>query len=322
MKTTEFIVYKDAVIDYLREFVKELQKNYYNIEETLKKLDKHQQDKVLSKVLAYERSIPRIDVKISDEALYEIIKGKWNHFKEWFLGTDAGESEAVKLFEITNEIIRKITRFASQIAESRNSAANRKEEYKKLCEMFLSCKDMDEAHQLSALTFGIFNTRHIKSGMVRKTESVNSGVFDEEPIAIEIKPRVRNYREKSSRNAIQDKSQKKQQLLQKYIKQREQEQEVMDSYIDNQRIHFSQLPRIPSHVRVTLLKWIGKATVSAEKTGKTEDGRTFRLIEPVNEERCVLQSEDGDLQMPAYVIEFDEHVLGKEQKDERIGVTA
>ena len=63
---------------------------------------------------------------------------------------------------ITNEIIRKITRFAAQIAESRNSAANRKEEYKKLCEMFLKCETIDEAHKLSALAFGIFNMKHIK----------------------------------------------------------------------------------------------------------------------------------------------------------------
>ncbi|MBZ4646088.1 MAG: hypothetical protein JG777_1577 [Clostridia bacterium] len=304
MKTREFIAYKDAIIEYLREFVKELQKTSYTIEEMLKNLQDDTVKKVLSKVLEYEKSIPRIDMEIPQDDLYENIQGRWINFRNWFLGTGTSESEVVKLFEITNEIIRKITRFASQIVESRNSAANRKEEYKKLCEMFLACKDMDEAHKLSSLAFGIFNTRHIKGDITRQTDSINSGVFDEEPFVIEVKPRVRNYREKSSRNPIVDKTERKQKLLEQYIWTREKEQEVMASYIDQSHIEFSKLPKIQSHVRTTLLKWVGKAIASPYHTAKTEDGRIFKLILPKKGERCILQCEDGNLEMPAYIIEF------------------
>lgn len=304
MKTKEFIAYKDAVIDYLREFVKGLQRNFYMIEEALKKLEDDQVKVVLDKVFEHEKSIPRLDVEVSHQEMYESIVGRWHNFKDWFLGTEATLSEAVKLFEITNEIIRKLTRFASQIVESHNSAANRKEEYKKLCEMFLNCETKEQAHQLSALAFGIFSTRHIKANITRETESINSTVFEERPLEVEIKPRVRRYREKSSRSPIVDKTQEKEKVLANYIKQREQEREIMESYIQNNTIRFAHLPVIPSHVRVTLLKWIGKAVAHKDKIGKTEEGKKFVLQMPQNGEQCVLKCEDGNLHMPAYKLVF------------------
>ncbi len=304
MRTSEFIAYKDAVIEYLREFVKELQKNFYIIEKNLKNLKKTTVKKLLTKALEYEKSIPRLENEVTSEQLQENIEGRWDNFRDWFLGGEYTESEAVKLFEITNEIIRKITRFASQIIENRNSAANRKEEYKKLCEMFLTCQDIEEAHKLSSLTFGIFRTRHIKANINRETDSINSGIFDETPVELKIKPRVRYYREKSRRTPIKDKSKRKKQLLKKYISERKQEKEVMDSYINNDIIELSKLPVIPSHVRITLLKWIGKATSAPDNTGKTEDGKEFKLIKPIYGKRCTLKCEDGNLQMPAYKIKF------------------
>lgn len=304
MRTREFIAYKDAVIGYLREFVKELQKNFYIIEKTTKNLNDSQVEKVLKKALEFEKSIPRLENEVTDQQLEDNIVGRWNNFRDWFLGNEETESEAVKLFEITNEIIRKITRFASQIIENRNSAANRKEEYRQLCELFLDCKDMDEASKLSSLSFGIFRSRHIKANINRETDSINSGIYDESAVELKIKPRVRHYQEKRKRIPIEDKSKKKKKLLKTYIRERKQEQEVIDSYIQNNIIDFSELPLIPSHVRRTLLKWIGKATATHDNFAKTEVGREFKLIKPVNGQRCLLRCEDGNLSMPAYRIVF------------------
>lgn len=314
MRTQEFIAYKDAVIDYLREFVKELQKNYYLIEDTLKNLSDWQVKKVLAKVYEYQQSIPRLDNEVTPQQLQENIEGRWQNFRNWFLGDAHSESEAVKLLEITNEIIRKITRFAAQIIESRNSAANRKEEYKKLCAMFLACQDLDEAHKLSSLAFGLFHTRHLKGNILRETDSINSGVFAEAAAQVVIKPRVRTYREKSKPTAIEDKSERKKKLLAQYIEKRQKEREVMSRYIEGGMIDLARLPRIPAHVRLTLLKWIGEAT-AANNIGKTEEGRRFRLLLPTNGERILLHCEDGNLEMPAYKIVFQD-LEEKESKEE------
>lgn len=310
MKTREFLVFKDKFIDYLRDFIKGLQYNSNAIEYILKHLEDSTVEKVLGKVFIYEKSIPRIDLEISEDAIRDNIYGRWENLKGWFLGSGGMESEASKLLNITNEIIRKITRFAAQIAESRNSAANRKEEYKKLCEMFLKCENMEEAHKLSSLVFGIFNMKHLKGETDRRTESINSGIFDEEPHIQRVKPRIRTYREKAARSPIGNNEKRKSEMLHKIIKQREEERKVMDSYIVDGVIDFAKLPKIESHVRLTLLRWLSKGINSADKKGKTEDGRVYKVESPRDkDDKCILISEDGTLEMPAYIIRF-ERVIG------------
>lgn len=304
MKTREFIAYKDSIIQYLREFVKGLQKNAPTIEQYIKNAPENVVNEILTKAYENEKSIPRLDNQITDSELKDNIYGRWKSFRDWFLGSEGRESEVIKLLELTNEIIRRITRYASQIAESRSSAANRKEEYKKLCEMFLSCENIDEAHKLSSMAFGIFNTKHIKGGFIRKTESINSGVYDEEPAEIEIKPRIRAYGEKSARSAIEDKTELKKRQKEEYIKRLEEERIVIEKYIEGGMIEISKLPIIEPHVRITLLKWIGKASGSPEKKVKTEDGRIVLLIPPADNKRCLLKCEDGVLEMPDYKLKF------------------
>ena len=306
MKTKEFLVFKDKFIDYLRDFIKGLQYNSNAIEHILNQISEDTVEMVLNKVLAYEKSIPRIDTEISDDIIKDNIYGRWKNLKEWFLGSQGLESEASKLLNITNEIIRKITRFAAQIAESRNSAANRKEEYKKLCEMFLNCETLDDAHKLSSLAFGIFNMKHIKGEIIRKTESINSGIFEEPPYVESIKPRIRAYREKSVRNPIMNNEQRKNKMLHKIIKIREEEKKIIDNYIIENVIDFSKLPEIEPHVRLTLLRWLSKGMNSPDKRGKTEDGRIYRVESPRSSgDKCKLLCADGTFEMPAYIIRFE-----------------
>ncbi len=304
MKTREFLIFKDLFIDYLRDFIKALQQNSYAIESILRDLDLQKEEIVLNKVLEYNKSIPRVDTEVSFEDIKENIDGRWLNLKNWFLGDGENESEVSKLFDITNEIIRKITRFAFQIVETRNSAANRKEEYKKLCEMFLNCRDIDEAHRLSSLSFGIFNTKHIKGNVIRSSESINKGVYEEKPYIVTIKPRVRSYREKRDRSFIPDNNEKKELMLNQIIKEREYERNIIDNYIVNGEIDFAKLPKIESHTRVTLLRWLTKGISSSNWTSKTEDGRIYKIVLSKENDECILDCEDGKLQMPAYKIVF------------------
>ena len=83
-----------------------------------------------------------------------------------------------------------------------NSGSNRREEYYKLAVMFSKCRDINEAHRLSASVFGIEKPLHLKGIAGRKTESINSGVFEETPHIVTVMPRVRTYREKAKRLSL------------------------------------------------------------------------------------------------------------------------
>lgn len=67
-----------------------------------------------------------------------------------FVGQD-GINEMTRLHNITNKIIRKMTRYAMQIVEMNNRGSNRKEQYEYLIDIFSKCKDINEAHYLSVI---------------------------------------------------------------------------------------------------------------------------------------------------------------------------
>ena len=251
MKTTEFLVFKDRLIEYLRSFVRSLQ--------------------------------------------------------EWFTGTDGKDSEAAKVFDTTNEIIRKITRYAARISEMSNAGANRREEYHKVAVMFSKCKNIFEAHRLAAVVFGIEKPLHLKGLPWRQTESINSGVFEEEPYIVTVTPRIRTYKEKAKRSGIVDRSKEKEEMWLATIQRLEEERRLLKSYIQDNRLEFAKLPEIEPHVRDVFLTWLSKALENKSLQGKTEDGQVYRVEKSDTEEICILKSSDGNLQMPAYVIVFEKN---------------
>lgn len=306
MKTTEFLVFKERLIEYLRNFVKSLQTNVASIEQSLKNLDREILKQLLEEIIQYELSIPRIDVEVREDMITDKIAGRWKSLEEWFSGTEGKESEAAKVFDTTNEIIRKITRYAARISEMSNSGANRREEYHKVALMFSKCKDIYEAHRLAASVFGIEKPLHLKGIPGRQTESINSGVFEEEPHVVTVTPRVRTYKEKAKRSGIIDRSKEKEEMRLATIKRLEEERRLLKSYIRENRLEFAALPEIEPYVRDVFLTWLSKALENKSLQGKTEDGQVYHVEQPEAEESCILKSLDGNLTMPAYTIVFEE----------------
>lgn len=306
MKTKEFLVFKDHLIEYLRNFVRSLQMNVSSIEQCLKEMDRGQLAGILTEVVQYELAIPRIDTEITEEMITDKINGRWDSLEEWFVGVDGRESEALKVFDTTNEIIRKITRYASRISERSNGGANRREEYRKLAVMFSKCRDIYEAHRLAASVFGIEKPLHLKGIPGRQTESINSGVFEEEPYVVTVTPRIRTYREKAMRSGIVDRSREKEEMRLAAIRRMEEERKLLKGYIRDGRLSFAGLPEIEPHVRDVFLSWLSKALENKELRGKTEDGQIYHLEQENPGETCILKSPDGNLEMPAYTIVFEE----------------
>lgn len=75
MKTREFLLFKDRLIDYLRSFVKSLQMNVTMIEQYLKQADGAVIEEILNLVAVHELSIPRLDMEIDENRLRENIDG-------------------------------------------------------------------------------------------------------------------------------------------------------------------------------------------------------------------------------------------------------
>ena len=306
MHTSQFLVFKDRLVEYLRSFIKGLQRNVGVIEEDLRTLSEDVKQAVFEKVIQYELSIPRMDVEVSRELIEEKTRGRYQSIYDWFVASNGGENEAGKLFDATNEIIRRITRYAAQLSEKNAFGANRREEYRKVAELFLTCSDVQQAHRMSAMVFGMERPYHLAGDLVRETDSMNQGVYEESPLEITLKPRVRTYREKARRSAIRESAAERQQTRARLIEQQRRDQKRLQELEVDGTIDFSTLPVIDAHVREILLKWISDAMENPAGVARTEDGRRFVLDMSQSKSRCVVHCEDGNFTMPQMSIIFQE----------------
>lgn len=306
MRTRQFLLFKDKLVEYLRNFIRGLQRNVGVIEETLRLLDRETLETVLEKINDYEMSIPRMDVELSREMIEEKTKGRFESIRNWFVADGFQENEAGRLFDATNEIIRRITRYAAQLSEKNAMGANRREEYGKVAEIFLKCRDLEEAHRMAAMVFGLEKPRHLQLLADRATDSMNRGVYEEPAAELTLKPRVRTYREKSGRTSIRDVSEAKRQAKQQAMEQMKRDRKTLVQLEKDGRIDFDRLPVIEPRVREILLKWLSDALEDAGYSSRTEDGRSFTLDMAHADERCVVRCQDGNFTMPKLGIVFQE----------------
>ncbi len=301
--TAAFLLYKETIVEYLRSFIRELQRCGPWIASLLHGVSAADAEAMVARVAQHEAQIPRMGEPLDVQELRRELGGQWESLRAWFLGSATKESEAERLLGITNTIIRRITRYANRLAESQNRAVSRHREYIHLAQLFSSCDSLAEAHTLGAAVFGVVQVKHLQGEWVRSTDSIHSGVFEEPAFEQEIRPKVRTFSERAVVEGITDKRRQKEAAVAEYLQLKEEERLVMQRYIDGETIDFAQLPVVEPFVRMTLLRWLGRATASPQRQGKTEDGRTF-VVDVGGGPDITLRSTDGHLQMPPVVLTF------------------
>ena len=137
----------------------------------------------------------------------------------------------------------------------------------------------------------------------REGEGINDSIYKDEPAVFLLKPHTRAYREKKDRRGFTDKSLEKYMQREKYLQKIKRQKEIVMYYIKDNKITFSEIEEVISEeTRITFLQWITQANMNSRKTGRTEYGQEYRLTQTKG--NCVLRCEDGDLVMPAFVLEF------------------
>lgn len=306
MKTTQFLIYKDSIIDYLRKFIHSLQLNTGIIEKSIQRLDEVKIKNVLERITNYEMTIFRLGQPVSQEQLFDHMLGRWQSIYDWFVGNNGKQSESNRIFDITNESVRKITRYASQISEVYGSGLNRKDDYATLACLFGESETLNECHVLAAKVFGVTQPVHLKGLYERKTESTSSSVYDEEPFQEVLKSRKREKAKATKNSEIRDYQLEKSRMLSEILQRQEEEKELMNQYITNQIIDFETLGMMQPKVRNILLRWLSKGLENSSKEVQTEDGRKYHVRLKDAERMIVLRAEDGTFEMPPYQIVFAE----------------
>ena len=112
--------------------------------------------------------------------------------------------------------------------------------------------------------------QHLAGDLIRETDSMNIGVYEEQPMEITLKPRVRTYREKSRRSAIRESAEQKQETRRKLLEKQKKETEKLQALEVDGKICFDKLPVLEPRIREILLKWLSDAMESADfRQGQT-----------------------------------------------------
>ena len=159
---------------------------------------------------------------------------------------------------------------------------------------------------MSAMVFGMECPQHLAGDLIRETDSMNIGVYEEQPMEITLKPRVRTYREKSRRSAIHESADQKQETRRKMLEKQKEETEKLRALEVDGKIHFDKLPVLEPRIREILLKWLSDAMESADFSARTDDGRSYILDRSQEKEICVVHCEDGNFTMPKLTLVFQE----------------
>jgi uncharacterized protein (TIGR02677 family) len=304
MQSEAFLVYKNQFTTYLRDFIVSLQKTSFQISDQLERMNQQVVAPFFDKLADYRKQIPRLE-EISEETVldwYQEFYDFWRVMRSWFIGNEGQSSELEMLQLQTNEMIRRITRYVQRMSERHHSHHSRKKEYLHLAELFSRSRSMEDAHQLSAVVFGSMTIRHLKIEE-DTTENIHADIWEEEPIILPIKPRIRSFKDKTKPGAMVSNDEKKKALMREHLAEKAQERMIIETLFTDQRMTISELGVVKPFVRKVILSWIGKAMSSKSQVIKTDYGFTVRVT--VHRDRMtIMHAEDGVLKMPDVTLEM------------------
>ena len=150
---------------------------------------------------------------------------------------------------------------------------------------------------------GKLKIQHFKTNCTREEEGINNSIYEENPVEFYVKPHSRTYREKKDKRGFSDKSLEKMMQREAYLQSVKKQKEIVMRYVKDKKIVFAEIEEPISEITKNIfLQWITMANMNSQKLGQTEFGQEYRLIQ--GEGTCVLKCEDGNLTMPAYIVEF------------------
>ena len=310
MKTEQFLIYKDKFINYLRDFIINVQSLYDDFTRIIRQLIKLDLT-ILIKAAHQKESEKLILDDISLVQVEENIKAEVNAIKKWFIESDTRKSEYDSLMYQTDQMISKITDLINFFGQELHQYQSRRKDYLHLAEWFAKASDLDEAKMMYAAIFGIEKVRHFYVSESSDAVTKNEDSWNLKPNVIYLENRGRGKRSEFKATVVKVDNKQKQLMLEKHIKQEQKRLTRINNYFIDGVINFEVIRNLDKESRSVFLQWISKAILS-----NREDKKFKRIVVKINTEfnyqvkididlnsRIVVDCFDGLLEMPKVIIE-------------------
>lgn len=304
MATESFLIYKDSLTHYLRNFMQGLQRYSLTIEGLLKGMDASFVERYIRQVGEDEAAKPQLDEPESTDERLDRLRDTWESFTAWFLGRGNTESEVRGFERATKNTIAKIVRSALRIQDSRRSGVSRQRELEHLGRWFFAMEDIEEAHQLAAYAFGLYKTRHFQGSDAGETESPDASMWDERPQERALTPKSRRRIKENRTAAVRSRRREQGQQRMEWLKKRQEEEQLLNRFLEQEEVAMGDLPHLSRSVFSQLLVWLGQCLASPSRKMLTSEGIRIQLTVPADNERTTVVTDDGQLDMPNYRLQF------------------
>ncbi len=304
MQSHLFIQHKNSLVHYLRNFIKEYISSSSEIAKILKKQTQEDTEFLMDSLISHQRKAPKIRSDFDYDYLRVVNNGKWNSLRKWFVA-DSDICEGDRLLNATNNIISKITKYASNLIELHGNMINRKEEYKYICHLFDNLTSLNDAHTLAGTILGVQTVRHFKGTTKLNSDSIVP-TLDVNPTMIKIEPMKKTLKYETSRLPIVDKTKEKEEIFRQAQKEEERKKQILNSLIKKGHIDLTGEVSLTSEERAYILALLAKA-----HNGVTKDP-VFGLDYSIKEtnDKCKIISEDGTFYMDGMYIKIGGDING------------
>ena len=144
MKSVDFIVYKQNLVQYLEDFIQDLQHSAAQIGAQLERFSPETVSHILELVQRSELEIPRSPSEQSTDRAAELqahCQGVWQSLTDWFIGS---EPAAQHILNVTNEVIRRAVQNAALLVQMENMGVSNKAELRHLLTLFAGFQSVEE----------------------------------------------------------------------------------------------------------------------------------------------------------------------------------
>ncbi len=301
-----FLLYKEAVIAYLDEFLRELSEIAPRITRTLGEIGEADARR-LAALAAEADPAPAFD---GPRDVAGRLLGQWRDVSAWFLGTPGQPPTLDMLRRAARGAIRRILMVLDRIHEKRFRRANRTADLEKLAAWFEDETRTPDPHALFHDAFGLFSARHL-GALDEDSEPLQPNRGWAEAAPVELAPALRESGRRTATGRaprIVDHGAARRRLREQHQRLRRRRQHALERFAGRGPQRLDELPVLDGDQLDLLLELLDRllsrpADADGVRRTRSREGRlTLTLADPADSGTAIVRTVRGRLTLPAYTL--------------------
>lgn len=309
-----FLAYKQAVLEYLEQFLGELSETAPRITQEIQEIEALGSERLV--LLAASADAAPAPLGVQDPA--EGLRRKWRGIAAWFVGDGREPATVERLRAAARGAINRILLVLERLHEKRFRRLSRTTDLLRLAGWIDRLADektgAERAHRLFQAAFGLFGARHF-GGLDEDPDLVQPGASWWEAPPVPIAPALRRTGRISTpgRTApVVDFSAAKDILTARYRREQEAREAALTRFAGRGPVALADLPPLSRDEFDLLLSLLDRLLSTApgpagRREARSRDGRLrLRLDEPGVGALATVETAAGRLTLPAYVLTVED----------------